>query len=74
MLGHLLFLVFPVLVLCWVTDMEQGKDLSLGTDLTEGDIILSPEQIEEVKSGGLSYKSIKQHLWPKRYVKLISSR
>ena len=47
--------LLPV-ALCWVKEMENE-----GT--YEGDMILSPDQEDEIKNGKLSFGSIRSRLW-----------
>jgi len=54
-----LLFVFAALLpvaLCWVKEMENEG-------IYEGDIILSPDQQEEIKNGKLSFGSIRSKLW-----------
>jgi len=56
----LLFVVFLALPLCskaWIKEMENK-------DLYQGDMMLSPDQMQEVKEGKYTFGSIKDNLWP----------
>ena len=55
-LSELLFL--PLLTASWVPAMDNPG-------LFEGDMVLSPEQVEAVKNGGVSYGAKKNGRWPK---------
>ena len=58
MASMLFFLaILPALTSAWVKEMENKG-------LYQGDMVLSPEQMEQVKKGEYTFGSVKDNLWP----------